>query len=100
MAKHFDADAARGLHDPISFTVNGKKYEVRELTDELQAEIEATAQESATLENTLRKQLGIFTEHDPAEFSGVSARVMTAIIQHIQDATLDPLGRRDGGRRR
>jgi len=101
MARFFDADSAKGLHDPITFRVNGKTYEVRELTDELMEAVQEVASEDTSkLNAVLTRQLAVFTGAEESEFLEVPIRTKTAILNHITEATTDPLGRRAGGPRR
>ena len=89
------------MHEPISFSVGGKHFEVRELTDDLMDAVQEEANaDGAKLNTVLTRQLAVFTGAEASEFVDVPIRVKTAILNHITEATTDPLGKRGAGPRR
>lgn len=96
----FDADKAPSLHELLKFKVNDKVYEVEEVTDELIRRVTELADgideeeiSKAGLSGILRDQLALFTGKAPEEFDGVSIRVLTGVLDWIQEQVRDPRGR-------
>jgi hypothetical protein len=92
---HFNADNHRGLHEPITFALHNKTYNVKDLSDEIMDEIAALDDPGATgtkLSEILRLQLGLLTGANPEEFSEASIRELTGVISWIMEQLVDPRG--------
>ena len=90
----YDADKDATLHEPLSFTAKGVKYDVLELTDEMLDEIKACSPDENELKDQrvgdmLSMQLSIMTGKPAEEFSGLSLRERGGIVKWVSSAMLD-----------
>ena len=93
--KHYNADNDKRLHEQFSFTLNGKKYEVVALNDDLLEQIDHIKDdfEEHQLSEIQMSQLSLFTGEDQQEFKDTPIRVMSGIINEIQNWMINPKGK-------
>jgi len=103
---HFNADKTRSLHEKLSFTLQGVRYDCRDLTDAVLRDIEALSDDSLEgegLSSALAGQLAVLTGEDASVFLEAaegyqeppSVREMSGILDWIQEVITDPRGRKN-----
>ena len=97
----FNADTHKGLHEPISFILRGKEFDVPDLTDELLERVDSRGREDVEglqLSEVLARQLSIFTGEPPETFIGeredgtppATIREMSGVLQWLMETIQDP----------
>lgn len=105
MAKgsHFNLDTAPALSEPLSFTWNGQRFDVREITEDVVSELEEFVEESQDqsvgLGPMLNGQLAILTGHPADVFAEASVRHKTALLGWLMEKIQNPLSRPEKGRK-
>lgn len=90
---HFDADKCQGLHDPIEFTLGGKRYPVVTLTDDLFDRLRDATKDMERPGESLAAQLAVYTGCEAEEFSAHPIPTLRAILDFIGEQMTDPLGK-------
>ena len=91
----FNVDQAKGLVEPIEFTLNGKNYQCKNLTSDVLNQTMDVVEEfeeserARHLEDIHAKQLAIFTGEPEDEFRALDIRQTTAILNFIQGCVTD-----------
>lgn len=105
MAKgsHLNLDTAPALSEPLSFTLNGQRFDVREITEDVVSELEEFIEQSQDqnvgLGTMLNRQLAILTGQDDDVFASASVRHKTALLGWIMEKIQNPLSRPEKGRK-
>jgi hypothetical protein len=105
MAKgsHINLDTAPALSESLSFTLNGRRLDVREITEDVVSEleefVESSQDQNVGLGPLLNGQLAILTGHPAEIFSDASVRHKTALLSWLMEKIKNPLNRPEKGRK-
>lgn len=92
----FNADSDKRLHDPLEFTLCGKEFTVKPMTDDLMAAVqdalEALEKSGASVGALQNAQLALLTGEPEEAFAGADLRKKAGVLHWIQASLADPLG--------
>jgi len=79
----YNADEKTSLFEPIEITLEGKKYVIEKITDNMLSAVMTLGKKNDA--NTLSKQLSILLNADEKEFKNIDVRKLGNVLKFITD---------------